>query len=90
MYGFNGHDHRLERMMESTLMVMEALEGFGDRIKYDVSGHSGEDNNIHFLSHLRPPENNNERLKAGDILHNTSNENRPKLAKKLNSLFLKL
>merc|ERR1711878_23256 len=39
MYRFNGHDQRLERMMESTLMVMEALEGFGDRIKYDVSGH---------------------------------------------------
>ena len=28
---FNGHDQRLERMMESALMVMEALEGFGDR-----------------------------------------------------------
>ena len=32
MYRFNGHDQRLERMLESTLMVMEALEGYGDRV----------------------------------------------------------
>ena len=50
-------------------MVMEALEGFGDRIKYDISGHSGEDNNIPFLSHMRPPENNNERLKVLKEMH---------------------
>ena len=50
-------------------MVMEALEGFGDRIKYDISGHSGEDNNISFLSHMRPPENNNERLKVLKEMH---------------------
>jgi hypothetical protein len=31
MNRFNGHDQRLERTMESTLMVMEALEGFSDR-----------------------------------------------------------
>jgi hypothetical protein len=28
---FNGHDQRLERTMESALMVMEALEGFSER-----------------------------------------------------------
>ena len=32
MYRFNGHDARLERMLESTIMVMEALEGYGDRV----------------------------------------------------------
>ena len=69
MYRFNGHDQRLERMLESTLMVMEALEGFGDRIKYDISGHSGEDNDIPFVSHLRSPENNNERLKVLKEMH---------------------
>ena len=35
MYRFNGHDQRLERMLESTLMVMEALEGYGDRVSVD-------------------------------------------------------
>merc|ERR1719369_678216 len=48
MYRFNGHDQRLERMLESTLMLMESLEGYGDRIVYDVIGHSGEDNNVPF------------------------------------------
>jgi len=64
MYRFNGHDQRLERMLESCLMVMEALEGYGDRIKYDVVGHSGEDNDIPFVGLLKSPENNKERLKV--------------------------
>ena len=50
-------------------MVMEALEGFGERIKYDISGHSGEENNLPFVSHLRSPENNNERLKVLKEMH---------------------
>ena len=28
MYRFNGHDGRLERIMEGALMVMEAFEGY--------------------------------------------------------------
>jgi hypothetical protein len=69
MYRFNGHDQRLQRMMESTLMVMEGLEGFGDRIKFDISGHSGEDNDIPFVSHMKTPENNKERLKVLKDMH---------------------
>ena len=69
MYRFNGHDQRLERMLESTLMVMEGLEGFGERIKYDICGHSGEDNNIPFVSHLKSPENNRERLAVLKEMH---------------------
>merc|ERR1712241_766640 len=42
MYRFNGHDSRLERMLESALMVMEALDGHGERLQYDIVGHSGE------------------------------------------------
>ena len=33
MYRFNGHDGRLEREMEAMLMVMEALEGYEDKIQ---------------------------------------------------------
>ena len=69
MYRFNGHDQRLERMLESTLMVMEALEGFGDRIKFDICGHSGEDNDIPFVTHTKVPENNKERLKVLKEMH---------------------
>merc|ERR1711953_280010 len=69
MYRFNGHDQRLERMMESTLMVMEALEGYGERIKYDIVGHSGEDNDIPFVPILKAPENDMERLKVLKEMH---------------------
>merc|ERR1719270_1337886 len=69
MYRFNGHDQRLERMLESSLMVMEALEGYGERIVYDVIGHSGEDNNVPFVSHLKSPENNRERLAVLKEMH---------------------
>jgi uncharacterized protein with von Willebrand factor type A (vWA) domain len=33
MYRFNGYDSRLEREMEAMLMVMEALEGYDQKIK---------------------------------------------------------
>lgn len=65
MYRFNGHDQRLERMMESALLVMEALEGYSDKIKYDIIGHSGEDKAIPFSEANKEPKNEKERL---DIL----------------------
>ena len=45
-------------------MVMEALEGYSERIKYDIVGHSGEDNDIPFVPILKAPENDMERLKV--------------------------
>merc|ERR1712051_983977 len=48
---------------------MEALEGFGDRIKFDICGHSGEDNDIPFVTHTKVPENNKERLKVLKEMH---------------------
>ena len=33
MYRFNGYDGRLDREMESMLMVMEALDGYDQKIK---------------------------------------------------------
>ena len=33
---YSGHDQRLERTMESSLMVMEALEGYSERLRYDI------------------------------------------------------
>jgi len=69
MYRFNGHDQRLERMLESCLMVMEALEGYSERIKYDIVGHSGEDNDIPFVPILKAPDNDMERLKVLKEMH---------------------
>ena len=33
MYRFNGHDYRLQREMEVVCMVMEAFQGYEDKLK---------------------------------------------------------
>jgi hypothetical protein len=35
--------------MESALMVMEALEGYEEKIKFDIFGHSGEESELPFV-----------------------------------------
>ncbi|XP_054715582.1 von Willebrand factor A domain-containing protein 8-like [Uloborus diversus] len=62
MYRFNGHDGRLEREMESLVLVMEALDGYFDKLQFEIVGHSGEDYNIDFSQFDKPPKNNKERL----------------------------
>ena len=63
MYRFNGVDNRLERELESVLMVMEAFDGFQNKIAYDIIGHSGDGYNIKFVDAKSPPQNEAERLK---------------------------
>nr|XP_045609178.1 von Willebrand factor A domain-containing protein 8-like isoform X1 [Procambarus clarkii]XP_045609179.1 von Willebrand factor A domain-containing protein 8-like isoform X1 [Procambarus clarkii] len=62
MYRFNGHDGRLERELEATLMVMEAFEGFENKFKYDIYGHSGEEAAVPLIECDNIPRNNKERL----------------------------
>ncbi|KAB7495808.1 von Willebrand factor A domain-containing protein 8 [Armadillidium nasatum] len=62
MYRFNGHDGRLERELEVTLMVMEAFEGFENKFKYDIYGHSGEEVAEPLVKVNNIPKNNKERL----------------------------
>ncbi|KAI6205157.1 Von Willebrand factor A domain-containing protein 8 [Aphelenchoides besseyi] len=62
MYRFNGHDKRLQKSLETTLLVMESLIGKEDKIKYDVYGHSGENPSIDFTSVNKPPTNEKQRL----------------------------
>lgn len=59
---FNGYDGRLDRELEAVVLVMEAFEGFEDKIKYDIIGHSGEEHKIVFVPRENPPKNNKERL----------------------------
>lgn len=59
---FNGHDGRLDRELEAVVLVMEAFEGFEDKIQYDIFGHSGDTHKIEFVNRKRPPKNNKERL----------------------------
>ena len=44
------------------VLVMEAFQGFEERIKYDIQGHSGEDHRIDFVGVTKQPTNNKERL----------------------------
>ncbi|KAL1505421.1 hypothetical protein ABEB36_004993 [Hypothenemus hampei] len=69
MYRFNGYDGRLDRELEAVVLVMEAFEGFEDKIKYDIIGHSGEEYNINFVSRDNPPKNNKERLEVIRKMH---------------------
>ena len=70
MYRFNGHDQRLERMMESALMVMEALDGHEQKFKYDIIGHSGEERAIPFVRAGKDePKNEKERLEVLRLMH---------------------
>lgn len=61
---FNGFDGRLERELETVVLVMEAFQGYEARLQYDIVGHSGEDHSISFVSANKPPANNKERLEV--------------------------
>jgi hypothetical protein len=45
MYRFNSYDGRLERLLEATLMIMEAL-GDDERFKAPNFGHNGDNARI--------------------------------------------
>ncbi|XP_067371715.1 von Willebrand factor A domain-containing protein 8 isoform X1 [Channa argus] len=69
MYRFNGVDGRLERSMEAVCMVMEALENYEHKFKYDVVGHSGDGYDIELVRADKVPKNNKERLKVLKTMH---------------------
>ncbi|KAL3861823.1 hypothetical protein ACJMK2_007838 [Sinanodonta woodiana] len=69
MYRFNGFDGRLEREMEATLMVMEALENYEEKFKYDIYGHSGEDHKLELVPKDKAPKNNKDRLIVIKTMH---------------------
>lgn len=49
MYRFNSFDGRLERLLESTLMIMEALKD-DDRFRLEIMGHNGSSHCIPLLT----------------------------------------
>ncbi|KAG7467129.1 hypothetical protein MATL_G00150010 [Megalops atlanticus] len=69
MYRFNGVDGRLERSMEAVCMVMEALESYEHKFKYDIVGHSGDGFDIELVRSDKVPKNNKERLKVLKTMH---------------------
>jgi hypothetical protein len=74
MYRFNGTDGRLERMLETALMVMSAMPAAGDGdgeagageggnvLQYSLSGHSGDAEFIPFVQPGQEPRNESERF----------------------------
>uniref|UniRef100_A0A8C9W2Q1 von Willebrand factor A domain-containing protein 8 n=1 Tax=Scleropages formosus TaxID=113540 RepID=A0A8C9W2Q1_SCLFO len=69
MYRFNGVDGRLERSMEAVCMVMEALENYEHKFKYDIVGHSGDGFDIELVKSSKIPKNDKERLKVLKTMH---------------------
>nr|XP_057938465.1 von Willebrand factor A domain-containing protein 8 isoform X2 [Doryrhamphus excisus] len=69
MYRFNGVDGRLERSMEAVCMVMEALESYEHKFKYDILGHSGDGYDIELVQVNKVPKNNKQRLTVLKTMH---------------------
>jgi hypothetical protein len=63
MYRFNNQDKRLERLILTTLMIMEAFHGFEYKYQYSIVGHSGDGPEVPLVEYGKPPENRMERLK---------------------------
>lgn len=65
MYRFNGHDHRLQRMLEASCMLMEAFaEVPAAQLTYEIVGHSGDGPEIPFVTEASQPQNEADRLKV--------------------------
>jgi len=64
MYRFNGQDSRLERMLETSLMIMESFAGFERELDYCIMGHSGDSPEIPFVAFGAPPKDRKERLRV--------------------------
>ena len=70
MYRFNGHDQRLQRMLQAMCMVMESFDGVPEeKVVYDVVGHSGETPCLPFVSFEDRPKNEKEYLKVLRNMH---------------------
>ena len=62
MYRFNSTDGRLDRMVETAIMVTEAFKGTEDKIEYSMIGHSGDSAAIPLVDFGKAPTNKKERL----------------------------
>ena len=64
MYRFNGQDGRLDRLLETAVMVMSALDGLGNRFQYSIVGHSGDGPSIPFVEVGHPPKDRGDQLRV--------------------------
>ncbi|ESL05510.1 hypothetical protein TRSC58_06839 [Trypanosoma rangeli SC58] len=64
MYRFEGMDHRLTKLLESTVMIMEAFAGFEDKIDYALVGHNGDSACIELVPFGHPSANQKARMEV--------------------------
>ncbi|SCU65074.1 AAA domain (dynein-related subfamily)/von Willebrand factor type A domain containing protein, putative [Trypanosoma equiperdum] len=64
MYRFEGMDQRLTKLLESTVMVMEAFTGYEEKIDYAMVGHNGDSACIELVPFGKPPTNQKERAEV--------------------------
>ncbi|OQS05394.1 hypothetical protein THRCLA_02460 [Thraustotheca clavata] len=62
-FNLNFFHGRLERMLETTMMVMEAFTGYEDKVEYAIMGHSGDSAKIPFVEFGQAPKDRKQRLK---------------------------
>lgn len=62
MYRFNGQDQRLERSLETAMMIMESFAGFEQKYDYSIVGHSGDSPSIPFVPFGQAPTDRKARL----------------------------
>ena len=64
MYYFNNYDARLERTLQTAVMIFEAFAGFEHKYRYSLVGHSGDTPCAPLVEYGMPPPNEKERLKV--------------------------
>eukprot|EP00949_MAST-11_sp_MAST-11-sp1_P001342 g1342.t1 len=65
MYRFNGYDGRLDRLLESTLLILNAFQGADSKkMVYSIVGHSGDGPAHMLVDRQSPPENKKEQLQV--------------------------
>ncbi|KAK7198606.1 AAA domain protein [Novymonas esmeraldas] len=62
MYRFNSMDQRLTKLLETTIMIMEAFAGFEAKLDYAMIGHNGDSDNIPLVNFGAAPANQKERM----------------------------
>eukprot|EP00760_Papus_ankaliazontas_P017911 PhM_4_TR17397/c0_g1_i1/m.85845 len=69
MYRFNSYDGRLDREVETAILLMESLNGFDDTISYSIVAHSGDSEQIVLVDFDQPPKNKKDRLQVCQKLY---------------------
>ena len=53
-----------QRSLESAVMIMEAFQGFESKVRYEISGHSGDAPDVELVAAHAVPSNDRERLQV--------------------------